>query len=180
MNYECEGVIAIAHSPLGWFGVAATPRGICRIVLPRKSKRAVERELVSGSEPGVGSIEGENHRASRICTAAVTLLQRYFSGKRVSFDLLLDLGYYTTFQQAVWKATVEVPYGETRPYAWIAKRIKKPKAVRAVGQALGANPVPVLVPCHRVVRATGGIGGFSGGAGMKEKLLNLEAGKTGP
>jgi methylated-DNA-[protein]-cysteine S-methyltransferase len=74
------------------------------------------------------------------------LLRRYFSGESVSFDLPLDLRYYTPFQQAVWRATVEIPRGETRSYAWIAKRIKNPRAARAVGRALGANPVPVLVP----------------------------------
>ncbi len=74
------------------------------------------------------------------------LLKRYFSGECVPFDLPLDLRYYTAFQQAVWNATAEIPYGETRSYAWIAKRVKKPKAARAVGQAMGANPIPIIVP----------------------------------
>ena len=77
---------------------------------------------------------------------AAKLLGAYFSGKSVSFDLPLDLRYYTRFQQAVWKAAAEIPYGETRSYAWIARRIKNPRASRAVGQALGANPVPIIIP----------------------------------
>jgi O6-methylguanine-DNA--protein-cysteine methyltransferase len=77
---------------------------------------------------------------------AVTLLQKFFSGERVSIDLSLDLSYYTGFQRAVWKAAREIPYGEMRSYAWIAARIGKPKAARAVGNALGANPVPVIIP----------------------------------
>jgi O6-methylguanine-DNA--protein-cysteine methyltransferase len=74
------------------------------------------------------------------------LLQRYFSGERVAFELPLDIRYYTPFQQAVWRAAAKIPYGETRSYAWIARLIKKPKAARAVGQAMGANPFPVIIP----------------------------------
>jgi O6-methylguanine-DNA--protein-cysteine methyltransferase len=77
---------------------------------------------------------------------AAKLLQQYFSGERVLFDLPLDMRYHTAFRQAVWKAAAEIPFGVTRSYAWIAKRIKNPKAVRAVGQALGANPVPIIIP----------------------------------
>jgi methylated-DNA-[protein]-cysteine S-methyltransferase len=170
---------AVAFSPLGWFGVLVSEKGVCRIVLPKMSKRAAERALPACSESGVRSSGKTREKASQICASTIKLLQRYFSGGRVSFDLLLDLGYYTSFQQAVWKAAAEVPYGETRSYGWIAKRIKRPKAVRAVGQALGANPVPIVVPCHRVISASGKIGGFSGGLGMKKKLLELEAGRVG-
>jgi O-6-methylguanine DNA methyltransferase len=74
------------------------------------------------------------------------LLSAYFSGEAVLFDLPLDLRYYTAFQQAVWNAAAGVPYGETRSYSWIARRIGRPRAARAAGQALGANPVPVLIP----------------------------------
>jgi O6-methylguanine-DNA--protein-cysteine methyltransferase len=76
----------------------------------------------------------------------IKILQKYFSGEPVSFDLPLDMRYYTAFQQAVWKAASRIPYGETRSYGWVAKRIKNPGAVRAVGQALGANPVPIIIP----------------------------------
>ena len=81
-----------------------------------------------------------------ILKKTVKLLQRYFSGKSVSFDLPLDMRYYTNFEQAVWKSAVEIPFGETRSYAWIAQRIKNPKAARAVGQAMGANPIPIIIP----------------------------------
>jgi O6-methylguanine-DNA--protein-cysteine methyltransferase len=77
---------------------------------------------------------------------AAKLLRRYFSGERVLFDLPLDLRYYTRFQQAVWKTAAEIPYGETRSYAWIARRIRNSRASRAVGQAMGANPVPIIIP----------------------------------
>jgi len=146
---ELEAVIhnqqaTIIHTPLGWVGVAATEQGISNIVLPKKDKRSVEAEL--GSKIGARPLEKGGRQTSRLLADAVKLLQKYFSGNRVPFDLLVDLSYYTTFQQAVWRATALIPYGETRSYAWIAMRIKKPKAVRAVGQAMGANPVPLLIP----------------------------------
>jgi O-6-methylguanine DNA methyltransferase len=164
---------AVFHTHFGWAGVCATEEGISRIVLPKKNKKAVERELTS-AECRVRSSGKEGSSALCMLTKARGLLRQYFSGERVSFDLPLDMRYHTTFQQAVWQAAAEIPFGETRSYGWIAKRIRNPKAVRAVGQALGANPVPLFIPCHRVISSTGTLGGFSGGIGMKEKLLELE------
>jgi O6-methylguanine-DNA--protein-cysteine methyltransferase len=135
---------AIFHTSLGWSGVAASEHGICRIVLPKKDRNAVGKEL-NCDERGA-RVPEKFAQMPPILIKAVKLLRRYFSGERVSFDLPLDLRYYTPFQQEVWRATAEIPYGETRSYAWIAKRIENPRAARAVGQALGANPVPVLVP----------------------------------
>ena len=168
----------IFKTPLGWAGVAASEQGILRIVLPKKEKRAVEQELRS-SKFSLRSLKMSGPADSRILTKAVKLLGKYFSGESVSFDLPLDLRYYTPFQQAVWRAAAEIPPGETRSYAWIAKRIKNPLAVRAVGRALGANPIPIIRPCHRVISSSGEMGGYSGGIGMKEKLLDLEARKVG-
>jgi O-6-methylguanine DNA methyltransferase len=169
----------IFKTPLGWVGVAVSDRGICRIVPPRKEKQTAEKEL-KGDECGVSSSEmGGAQNISRVLAKAVKLLRKYFSGKGVSFDLPLDLRYYTAFQQAVWRASAEIPSGETRSYAWIAKKIKKPRAMRAVGQALGANPVPVIIPCHRVISSSGALGGYSGGPGVKEKLLELETRRAG-
>lgn len=160
---------AVFRTSLGWVGVAATEQGISRIVLPKKDKAAVLREL--GNE----SVEGASGPAAApLLAKAVKLLTRYVAGKSVSFDVQLDLRYYTPFQQAVWEAAKAIPAGETKSYAWIAKRIRNPKAARAVGRALGANPVPVIIPCHRVISSTGALGGFSGGIGMKKKLLELE------
>ena len=81
----------------------------------------------------------------------------------------------TPFQKKVWKAIATIPYGETRSYKWIAQKIGHPKAVRAVGQACGANPFPFIIPCHRVVASNGKIGGFSLGLKLKRRLLKLEA-----
>ena len=135
---------AFFHTSLGWSGVAASEHGICRIVLPKKDRKAVGKEL-NCDERGT-RVPEKFAQAPLILIKAVKLLRRYFSGERVSFDLQLDLRYYTPFQQAVWRATAEIPRGETRSYVWIAKRIKNPQAARAVGRALGANPVPIIIP----------------------------------
>lgn len=98
----------------------------------------------------------------------------YLNGARKSFDLALDL-IGTAFQEAVWTALEEIPFGETRTYTAVAENIGKPKAVRAVGTAIGENPVLMVVPCHRVVSKSGGMAGYRGGIPMKERLLELES-----
>ncbi|MGO9244764.1 MAG: methylated-DNA--[protein]-cysteine S-methyltransferase [Verrucomicrobiia bacterium] len=86
----------------------------------------------------------------------------------------LDLSTGTTFQQSVWRALRTIPRGETRSYGWVAQQIGKPRSSRAVGVACGANPIPVVVPCHRVIAGDGSIGGFGGGLPMKQRLLQIE------
>ena len=102
-------------------------------------------------------------------------LERYAGGERSSFNCKLDFGNSTPFQRAVWEATRSVPYGETRSYEWIAQRIGKPGAARAVGQALKCNPLPIVVPCHRVIGKDGSLTGFSCGLELKKRLLDMEA-----
>jgi len=102
-------------------------------------------------------------------------LKAYFSGYAVAFPDKLDLSGATSFQREVWRATRLIPHGETRSYAWIARHVKKPGAFRASGQALGKNPLPILIPCHRVLASNGTLGGFTGGIEMKQYLLRLEA-----
>lgn len=102
-------------------------------------------------------------------------LTRYGTGRPATFRAPLDLSLGTAFQQAVWRAAQDIPPGEVRTYGWVAGHIGRPKASRAVGQALKANPIPILVPCHRVVSGSG-IGGFSGGLDWKRRLLRLEGG----
>jgi len=159
--------------PLGWVGAAATEQGICSVVLPKKNKKTVEQELRK-SMSGVRSSVGYNSSIPIILGKTVELLRRYFSGERVSFDLPLDMRYHTTFQKAVWQAAAAIPYGQTRSYGWVARRIRNPKAVRAVGQALGANPVPDHHSLHRVIQLNRFVGRFLRRDRMKEKLLELE------
>jgi len=104
-------------------------------------------------------------------------LREYFAGERREFDLLLKLG-GTEFQVSVLEALQEIPYGETTSYGEVARRIGRPKAVRAVGAANGRNPIPIVVPCHRVIGSTGDLTGFGGGLDTKEALLRLEAEHT--
>ena len=159
MNYTCF------KSPFGWVGVAKSPRGISRVVFGKSDEAEVEDSLLSGTK-ATKSKEG--------LSETVNLLQRYFSGDPVEFDLNLDLQAGTEFQQSVWRATCRIPYGEFRSYGWIAREIGKPLATRAVGSAEGANPLPIIIPCHRVVRSDGKLGGYSAGLHWKPKLLDQE------
>ncbi|MBM7582752.1 methylated-DNA-[protein]-cysteine S-methyltransferase [Caldicoprobacter guelmensis] len=104
---------------------------------------------------------------------AVIELKQYFRGQRKHFGVPVDIE-GTPFQMKVWKALQSIPYGQVQSYKEIAEKIGHPKAPRAVGRACGANPVPIIIPCHRVVAASGKLGGFSGGIEIKKVLLNLE------
>lgn len=107
-------------------------------------------------------------------------LEAYFRGEKVDFAKFnLDLSSATPFQRKVWEAARLIPYGETRSYRWISVQIGQPKAVRAVGQALGRNPLPVIIPCHRVIAGDGRLCGFSCGLEMKRALLRLEKATIG-
>lgn len=106
-------------------------------------------------------------------TLAATQLAEYFAGHRRNFELLLR-PHGTAFQLEVWQALAQIPYGETRSYAELARAIGRPKAQRAVGGANGKNPLPIVVPCHRVIAAGGGLGGYSSGVERKQQLLELE------
>ncbi len=100
-------------------------------------------------------------------------LKEYFLGTRTKFDIKLDLN-GTPFQLKVWRALQNIPYGKTATYQGIANKIKQPKAVRAVANAIGANPIAIIIPCHRVIRSNGTIGGYKWGASLKNQLLQLE------
>ena len=111
--------------------------------------------------------------ADKILVDTERQLNEYFFGKRKVFDISFDLE-GTDFQQTVWQALLSIPFGQTVSYANIAKKIKNPKAVRAVGSANGKNPVCIIIPCHRVIASDGSIGGYAGGIDIKEKLLTHE------
>ena len=106
---------------------------------------------------------------------ALEELHEYLRGERRAFDVPVDLR-GTPFQMGVWDALCEIPYGETCTYGEIAATVGRPKATRAVGQAVGANPIPIVIPCHRVIGTTGSLVGFAGGLPLKERLLVLERG----
>lgn len=114
-----------------------------------------------------------SRQGEKLILNAVRQLEEYFDGKRTKFDIPLNfMG--TVFQNKVWKALVKIPFGKTAAYKDIAKSIKNPQAVRAVGTANGKNPYCIIVPCHRVIAADGSIGGYAGGLSVKRQLLMLE------
>jgi methylated-DNA-[protein]-cysteine S-methyltransferase len=122
-----------------------------------------------------------SHSLSPIAYCLMYELDAYFKGDLKEFNQKIKFISGTAFEQRVWLALKEIPYGETRSYKWIAEKIACPKAVRAVGQALGKNPLPIILPCHRVIASDGSIGGFSCGVGIKRWLLRHEGayGKRG-
>jgi O-6-methylguanine DNA methyltransferase len=112
--------------------------------------------------------------ASLLVDQARQQLAEYFGGRRVIFQLPVDLRHCSAFATAVLQATRDIPYGEVRSYKWVAERIGRPKAMRAIGNALHKNPAPIVIPCHRVVKSDGSMGGYAFGAGWKKRLLHLE------
>lgn len=123
--------------------------------------------------------EPDSASPNGVLRAARTQLEEYFAGRRQRFDLPLAAS-GTPFQESVWQALAAIPWGEVRSYRDIACAIGKPKAVRAVGAANGRNPLPIVVPCHRVIGADGSLTGFGGGLPLKVKLLTLEGSYTAP
>lgn len=158
----------VFRSPWGWMGIAESPKGIQAIVLPKRSKRAVEADLGAPSDGPWQQEESVQLEAAR------RQLLDYLEGRRNTFDVPLDLSQGTSFQRQVWRTLQRVPYGKLRSYQWIAARVGGPHYARAVGNAVGANPLPIVVPCHRIVAHDASLGGFSGGLSMKRKLLSLE------
>jgi methylated-DNA-[protein]-cysteine S-methyltransferase len=147
--------------------VASTERGLCKIDFLISEKEFV-RELKK-------RFAGEVLRDDRKNKKVLTQLERYLEGKLKEFDCPLDPR-GTAFEMRVWSELGKIPYGETRSYKDIARAIGRPNAFRAVGNANGANPIPLIVPCHRVIESNGGLGGYGQGIEVKKRLLELEKG----
>lgn len=124
--------------------------------------------------PGGGAGAPPSRKAARLAERARQELHEYFAGRRAFFSVPVDFAGLRPFQRQVLALTHHIPFGETRTYSWIARRIGHPDAVRAVGTALGRNPLPILVPCHRVLRSDGGLGGYAFGLDTKRGLIGLE------
>ena len=155
------------ETPFGAMACASSGRGLCFIELPRASGRGIAG-WVRRFAPDARVVAG--YAPNR---AAIAQLSDFLAGKREEFRLDLDLR-ATGFQIRVYAALLEIPYGEVRSYGEVARAIGEPGAARAVGAAAGANPLPLVVPCHRVVAAGGKLGGFGGGLALKKRLLALE------
>jgi methylated-DNA-[protein]-cysteine S-methyltransferase len=158
----------IFKSRWGWMGVSESTKGIDAVVLPKASHQAVLSELHASSAELLDGQVSPRLREAR------AQLNDYLAGKRRSFDLSLDLSRGTSFQQKVWRTLRRVSYGQLRSYQWVAVRVGGGQYARAVGNAVGANPMPVVIPCHRIVAQDASLGGFSGGLPTKRKLLTLE------
>ena len=161
IRYSC------LDSPFGPVFIAKTIRGVCLISLSKISEAKFQSLLRK-------RFQKEGIRDDKRLKNVIHELSSYFNGHRVNFKTLLELSIGTEFQRKVWKKISEIPYGELRSYKWIANEIGNPNAVRAVGNAVGKNPVPPIIPCHRVIRSDGKLGGFSSGIALKKWLLKLE------
>lgn len=156
----------VADTSLGWAGVALSPAGIRYATLFHRTRDSAEGELRA-----FGATRDDNADGER----ALSLLRAYAAGERAPIEQFpVDLPGCSPLQRKVWLALREIPRGETRSYGWLARHVGEGQAPRAVGAAVGANPIPLWLPCHRVVAADGSLHGFGGGLAMKQELLELE------
>jgi methylated-DNA-[protein]-cysteine S-methyltransferase len=166
-----EGLLDVAYtttdSPFGTLLLAQTPRGLVRLGLPNQDSDELLTELARKVSPRVLEAPAELEETRRE-------LDLYFEGKLDHFDLALDWQLSRGFGLRVQRAIATIPFGETRNYTEMATIAGNERAVRAAGTACGRNPLPVVVPCHRVLRSSGGLGGYGGGLPMKRALLELE------
>jgi methylated-DNA-[protein]-cysteine S-methyltransferase len=169
---EDEGLLDVAYrtldTPVGTLLLAATPTGLVRVAYEREGLDAVLLDLASKISPRI-------LRTPRRLDEAVRQLDDYFDGRRTTFDLQLDLSLSAGFRRVVLAYLPAIGYGQTASYQFVAAAVHNPKAVRAVGTACATNPLPVVIPCHRVIRSDGQLGAYLGGPEIKHQLLDLEA-----
>ncbi|MFC5450720.1 methylated-DNA--[protein]-cysteine S-methyltransferase [Paenibacillus aestuarii] len=168
-----QGVQALHYaeidSPIGPLVLVASSQGLCAVEFGTLIDNKEKLEAWAGRWYGEFTLQEDRQRL----TPVVQQLEQYFQGKRAAFEGELDLQ-GTEFQKKVWQALLKVPYGHTASYKDIAAAIGSPKAVRAVGGANNRNPIPVLIPCHRIIGASGELVGYGGGLDIKVFLLELE------
>ena len=157
----------VFDTKLGWMAIAASEGGLVRLTLPQPAAdkaMVLISDLLPKATANTGSFRD-----------VIARIERYLDGEQVEFPDPLDLSQWTEFQRQVWRLVSTVPYGQTRTYAWVAEQLGRPGSVRAVGQALARNPLPIIIPCHRIVGSSGKLVGFSGDLELKKRLLALEA-----
>lgn len=169
---EDEGLLDVAYrtldTPVGMLLLAATPTGLIRVAYEREGLEAVLGNLAGKVSPRI-------LRAPRRLDEAARQLEDYFALRRTTFDLPLDLSLSGGFRRVVLSYLPAISYGQTASYQAVAAAVHNPKAVRAVGTACATNPLPVVIPCHRVIRSDGQLGAYLGGSEIKHQLLDLEA-----
>jgi methylated-DNA-[protein]-cysteine S-methyltransferase len=170
-----EGLADVTYapvdSPFGPLLVAATGRGLLRLAFPEEQPDAVLERIAQRVSPRI-------LEARAPLDAVRRELDEYFAARRTGFALPIDRTLMGEFQRRILGATEAIPYGSTLTYAEVAARSGSPRGFRAAGNALGANPIPIVVPCHRVLRTGGGLGGYGGGLERKRFLLDLESGRS--
>jgi methylated-DNA-[protein]-cysteine S-methyltransferase len=168
---DAAGLLDVAwatlDTPLGPIAVFVTPRGLVRVAYDRENFGQVADEVAEQVSPRVLV-------APQRTDVVREQLNDYFEARRRNFDLPIDWTLVRGFNQGVLKATADIPFGETASYGEVAAAAGSPRAARAAGNALAGNPIPIVVPCHRVIHADGGIGGYTGGLEHKRFLLRLE------
>jgi len=169
---EREGLLDISYrtvdTPVGSLLLAATPVGLVRVAYESVGHDAALAHLAEEVSPRILNAPGRLDGTAR-------QLDEYFAGRRTAFDVPLDLRLATDFRRSVLTHLRDIGYGRTESYAQVAEAVGNPRAVRAVGSACATNPVPVVVPCHRVIKSDGTLGRYTGSAHAKETLLSLEA-----
>lgn len=166
-SHAADVAVGRCPSPFGDLLIGASDAGVLRIAFAHEDPGIVIEELVRTLGPRVAE-------DSTILRNAVKQLGEYFSGRRRSFDLPLDLRLIRGFRREVVAQLADIPFGERASYGQVAEMVGNPLAARAVGSACANNPVPIILPCHRVVKADGSIGNYGGGVDFKRYLLNLE------
>ncbi len=161
--------LSVFASDWGWIGLAVSRRGLAGLTLPQPSEEAAWSRLCSAWPDGV-------YQESSAWPELQARLLDYLAGNPTDFaDIPLDLPNTPTFWQRVWTLCAQIPYGQTRTYGELAEEAGSPRAYRAVGGAMAANPIPIVIPCHRVVGSKGSLVGFGGGLDQKQRLLQMEA-----
>ena len=158
------------ETPLGWTGLAYSDSAI--VLVERSQLGALD--IQEHVRRRLGDIVAQERPRDDIGEAAARKLIEYHQGRRVVFDEPMDLSLVPPFTRRVLQTTARIPYGEVRPYAWVAREVGKPRATRAVGQSLHINPLAPIIPCHRVIASDNTLGGYGGGLDMKRWLLRLE------
>lgn len=161
---------ATVDSPVGTLVLATTPAGLARLAYVDGDEDAVLEELAARLSPRILSAPARLDEPRRE-------LEEYFNGRRRRFDVPLDLRLMTDFSRRVLTATAAIPYGAVSSYREVAERAGSPRGFRATGNALGSNPLPIVLPCHRVLSSGGGLGGYTGGTERKRTLLAIESGQ---
>jgi len=159
---------AIFKTSLGWCGIIYGRHGLTKIYLPGMKKEKLKKNIHSYNKSIVEHTGRIKVLVRNICS--------YFKGKNVRLNLLVDMKTMTEFEKKVYKQAMKIPFGKVKSYKWIAEKAGVPNGARAVGNALSKNPVPLIIPCHRVIKSDGKLGGFSapGGILIKRKMLSIE------